>query len=131
MSDPMRAFLEARPVAVVGASTDRAKYGNIVLRNLRQRGWPVFAVNPREPEIEGQPAYASLAECPELPGLAVVVTPPAVALKIVEQAAAVGVKRVWLQPGAESADVINRAAELGVELIHNACIMVMASRGSG
>lgn len=127
----MQEFLAARPVAVVGASNDRSKYGNIVLRNLRSRGWPVFAVNPNLTEVEGEPAYPTLAECPQRPELAVVITPPGVSKKIVEQAAEAGVQRVWLQPGAESDEVIKRAGEVGVELVHDACIMVMAATRGG
>lgn len=121
-------FLAARPVAVVGASADRAKYGNIVLRNLRQRGWEVFAVNPREPQIEGEAAYKSLAECPRRPALAVLVVPPAVSLKVIEEAHALGIEKIWLQPGAESPAVLERARQLGLRVIHEACIMVMAAR---
>lgn len=131
MDQRMEEFLAARPVAVVGASNDHAKYGNIVLRNLRGRGWEVFAVNPKLAEIEGEPAYASLAACPRRPELAVVITPPAVSLQIVEEAAALGVPRLWLQPGAESPEVIRRAGELGVDLVYYACIMVMAARRDG
>lgn len=126
MADRMDEFLSARPVAVVGASTNRAKYGNIVLRDLRGRGWAVYAINPTEPEIEGEPAYATLADCPKRPELAVVITPPKISVKIIEQAHELGIPRVWLQPGAEDGAVIRRAEELGVELIHDACIMVMA-----
>lgn len=121
-------FLSARPVAVVGASADRSKYGNIVLRNLRGRGWEVYAVNPREHEIEGAPAYPNLAGCPTRPELAVIVTPPPVTLKVIEEAHRVGVRRVWLQPGAESAEAVDKARELGLQVVHDACIMVMAAR---
>lgn len=121
-------MIAARPVAVVGASRHREKFGNIVLRNLRGRGWTVYAVNPHETEIEGQPAWPTLAELPEPPGLVVVVTPPAVSLSIVEQAADLGLQRVWLQPGAEDEQVIARAGELGLRLAHNACVMVLAAR---
>lgn len=131
METRIQSFLAARPVAVVGASSNRAKYGNIVLRNLRGRGWEVFAINPRESEIEGQPAYPALADCPRRPELAVVITPPAVSLQIVEEASRQGIPRVWLQPGAESEAVVMRAGELGVDLVYDSCIMVMAARQSG
>lgn len=128
MDNRITEFLAARPVAVVGASSDRAKYGNIVLRNLRARGWEVFAINPKGGTIEGVPAYSALAACPRRPELAVVVTPPPVTLGILEEAAALGIRRVWLQPGAESEAVIRRAGELGVELVYDACIMVLANQ---
>lgn len=128
MDAQMMQFLASRPVAVVGASSNREKYGNIILRNLRDRGWEVYAVNPREREIEGQPAYASLAECPSRPELAVMVVPPPVTLKALDEAHALGIERIWVQPGAGSPEVAARARELGLGLIDDACIMVMASR---
>jgi len=124
----MQAALRARPVAVVGASANRAKYGNLVLRHLRARGWPVYAVNPGAAQIEGQPAYASLGACPERPGLAVLVVPPDATLRILAEAARLGVPHLWLQPGAESDEVLEQARRLGLRVIHDACIMVMAGQ---
>ncbi|MCL5270885.1 MAG: CoA-binding protein [bacterium] len=123
-----REFLAARPIAVVGASADRAKYGNIVYRYLRGRGWLVFAVNHRAGTIEDDLAYPSLAACPETPALAVLVVPPAEGLKVVDEARAAGVGRLWLQPGAESPEILARADQLGLRVIHDACIMIMAAR---
>lgn len=126
--EAIEALLRARPVAVIGASADRAKYGNIVLRNLRARGWTVFAVNPRGGMIEGQPAYLTLDDCPQRPALAVVVTPPAVTMRILAGAARLGVRNIWLQPGAESDAVLAEAARLGLQPVHDACIMVLAAQ---
>lgn len=128
MDPQMTEFLAARPVAVVGASSRRKKFGNIILRNLRERGWTVYAVNPRETEIEGEPCYATLADCPQRPALAVMVVPPAVTLQVLEEAAAAGVGRVWLQDGTWNQEVLDRARELGLREVHDACIMVQAAR---
>ena len=128
MEPNIEACLRARPMAVVGATADRSKYGNVVLRNLRGRGWPVFAVNPKGGSIEDQPAYPTLADCPERPALAVVVTPPAVTLRILAEAARLGVDHIWLQPGAESDEVLEEARRLGLHVVHDACIMVLAAQ---
>lgn len=130
MDAMMQEFLAARPVAVVGASSNREKYGNIILRNLRGRGWRVFAVNPNEAEVEGQPAYPTLKDCPETPALAVMVVPPWVTRRVLEEAQALGVERIWIQPGAGSDEVTEHAAKLGLRVIDGACIMVMAARMS-
>ncbi len=127
-SDMIHEFLKARPVAVVGASNNRSKYGNIILRDLRGRGWrDVYAVHPAQAVIEGEPGYPSLAECPRRPELAVLVVPSAVGVRVVEQAAELGVGRIWLQPGADSPEVIERARQLGLRTVQ-ACIMVQAER---
>lgn len=118
-------FLAGRVFAVAGASTDRSKYGNKVLRCYQQAGRKVFGIHPRERLIEGAPSFAKLGELPEkIDGLSIV-TPPAVTEKLVEEAAAAGVKRLWMQPGAESAAAIARAQELGLEVIAGGpCLLV-------
>ena len=124
---PIEQALKLRPIAIVGASADPSKYGNIVLRDLRKRGWTTYAINPRGVEIDGEPAYASLQECPALPELVVFITPPAVTLSVLDQVKALGIGHVWFQPGAASEDVIARATELSLGIVDD-CIMVQAAR---
>ncbi len=121
------AFLERGPWAVVGASSDRAKYGNKVLRCYLQKGKaPVHPVNPRAAEIEGLTAYPTLAALPEPARAASIITPPAVTESIVEQAAALGVRHLWMQPGAESPRAIELAEDAGIELIAGGpCLLVV------
>lgn len=118
-------FLSGRVFAVAGASTDRAKYGNKVLRCYQQAGRKVYGIHPRETAIEGAPCVARLSDLPErIDGLSIV-TPPPITEKLVEEAAAAGVTRLWMQPGAESAAAIARAKELGLELIAGGpCLLV-------
>ena len=118
-------FLEGTPFAVAGASTDRAKYGNKVLRCYQQAGRVVFPLNPREEEVEGERAYASLDDLPEVPHGLSIVTPPPISLALLEDAARLGIEHVWLQPGAEDAAVLERGRELGLELIAGGpCLLV-------
>lgn len=122
----IEAFLDGSPHAVVGASTNRDKYGNKVLRAYQQRGRAVFPVNPRADEVEGLTAYADLAALPETVHGVSVITPPAISERIVEQAAELGIQHVWLQPGAESNTAIRRAEELGLNLIAGGpCALVL------
>lgn len=121
-------FIIQRPIALVGATNDPAKYGNVILKNLRGRGWPVFAINPKATTIDGEPAYPNLAALPKKPELVVFVVPPAIGIKVLDEVKALGIDRVWLQPGAESPEILARAAELGLRVVHDACIMVLAAR---
>ncbi len=118
-------FLSGRVFAVAGASTDRAKYGNKVLRCYQQAGRTVYGIHPRETSIEGAPSFAKLADLPQkIDGLSIV-TPPAVTEKLVEEAAAAGVRRLWMQPGAESPAAIARAQALGLDVIAGGpCLLV-------
>ena len=125
-SDTIRDFLSGGPFAVVGASTDRSKYGNKVLRSYMQSDLEAHPVHPREEEIEGLRAYPDLGSLPEVPHGITVVTPPSVTEAVVEEAAQVGVKHVWMQPGAESDEAIARAAELGLGVIAGGpCLLVV------
>jgi len=121
----IRAFLAGSTFAVAGASRDRSKYGNKVLRCYRQHGLTAYAVNPHETEIEGAPCFPDIAALPEpLDGLSIV-TPPHVTERLVEEAAAAGIRRVWMQPGAESTRAVERARELGIDVIANGpCLLV-------
>ncbi|HLQ38314.1 MAG TPA: CoA-binding protein, partial [Planctomycetota bacterium] len=69
-------FFQAGSFAVVGASTDRDKYGNKVLRCYLQHGLPVVGVNPRQTIVEGAPCYPSLQAVPGGSRAVSVVAPP-------------------------------------------------------
>jgi predicted CoA-binding protein len=110
----IRDFLAGRRFAVAGASTERSKFGNKVLRHYLAHGREVWAIHRHETEVEGAPAVRSVADLPPgIDGLSIV-TPPAITERIVEEAAAAGIPRVWMQPGAESAKAVARAEELGL-----------------
>jgi predicted CoA-binding protein len=113
----IRAFLADGPFAVVGASVDRRKYGNKVLRAYVQRGLRVFPVHPTEAEIEGLAAYPDVASLPEPVRGVSIVTPPDVTDRVLQQVAAAGIGRVWLQPGAEGPRSLQLAEGLGLEAI--------------
>ena len=106
-------FLAGEVFAVAGASRDRSKYGNKVLRAYLQAGRRAWPVHPKEPAVEGVTCAKDLASLPEpVHGLSII-TPPPITEALVEAAAEVGIPRLWLQPGAESEAAIERAAELG------------------
>jgi len=119
-------FLAGEVYAVAGASTDRAKYGNKVLRCYQQAGRQVIPVNPRAEEVEGVASAKDLESLGvEVHGLSVV-TPPGVTEVLVEEAARLGIKRLWVQPGAEFPGLSERCEALGVQCIWGGpCILVL------
>lgn len=112
-----------KSVAVIGASTDRSKFGNKAVRAYVQQGFTVWPVNPKEPVVEGLPAFASIAEVPERPNLVSVYLPPPVVLKVLPAIAAKGCDELWLNPGTESPEVLAEAERLGLNVIQ-ACSIV-------
>lgn len=119
-------FLAQRTLAVVGVSRDPEKFGYRVWKNLREKGYRVHAVNPKVTEIDGAPCYPSLAALPEPVGGAVLVVPPAVSEPIIREAAAAGIRRVWMQLDAESPAAIASAEKLGLSVVHDACVMLLS-----
>ena len=105
----------AKPaVAVIGASNDRSKFGNKAVRAYLKQGYEVYPVNPRETTVEGLRCYASVLDVPADLDRLTVYLPPAIGIKVLDEIAAKGAAEVWLNPGAESDEMIARATELGL-----------------
>ena len=118
-------FLAASSFGVAGASSNREKYGNKVLRAYLQNGHSAIPIHPVESEVEGQRAYPDLASAPGIESLSII-TPPAVTEKIVEDAIQAGVRHLWMQPGAESQTAIDRARDSGLMVIAGGpCLLVV------
>ena len=103
--------------AVVGASRDRAKVGDKVLRAYLQNVREVYPVNPNRKEVEGLKTFPDLASLPQTVQDISVITKPDVTESIVEEAAELGIKNISMQPGAESENAVKRAEQLGMSVI--------------
>ena len=112
-----------KTIAIIGASADRSKFGNKAVRAFVRQGYEVFPVNPKEAEIEGLPAFNSIADVPVRPDLISVYLPPPVLLKVLPAIAAKGCAEFWLNPGTESDEVLAEAERLGLNIIQ-ACSIV-------
>lgn len=125
-------FLAGKTFAVVGASRDRGKYGNKVLRTYQQHAMTVYPVNPHASEVEGLKCYPDLKAVPEKVDGVSIITPPEITEEVVEQAAALDIKHVWMQPGADSAHALELAQETGMNVIAGGpCLLVVLGfRGS-
>lgn len=116
-------LVRAETWAVVGASDDRSKFGNITFRELQRRGKKVYPVNPKGGEVEGETAYASLADLPEHVDCALIVIPPKLGENVVREAEAAGIDSVWFQPGAESIAAIAFCEAHGMTAVSGHCIL--------
>ncbi len=106
-----------KTVAVIGASSNRAKYGNKALRAFERQGYRVIPINPHETEVEGHKAYASVLDVPGAIDLATVYVPGPVGVLVMDELAKKGVGEVWLNPGADEEAVVSRATALGLKTI--------------
>ena len=115
--------MSKKTVAIIGASNDRAKFGNKAMRAFLQQGYEVFPVNPKEESVEGLQAFKSIADVPVRPQMITVYLPPPILLKVLPDIAARGCDELWLNPGTESDDVITEAERLKLNVIQ-ACSIV-------
>ena len=112
-----------KTIAIIGASNDRSKFGNKAVRAYLKLGYEVFPVNPKESQIEGVPAFKSIAEVPVRPARVSVYLPPPVLQKILPEIAAKSCDELWLNPGTESPGVLAEAQRLGLRVVQ-ACSIV-------
>jgi predicted CoA-binding protein len=113
-----------KTVAIVGASSDRSKFGNKSVRAHAAQGWDVYPVNPKGGQIEGLTAYVSVAEIPvERLDRVSMYLPPHLALQILETIASKGCDELFLNPGSDAPEVVEHARELGLNAIQ-ACSIV-------
>jgi predicted CoA-binding protein len=119
-------FLSASTFAVAGASQNRAKYGNKVLRCYLQNGRTAIPINPGASEVEGQTAYPAISDIPNPVESLSIITSPPVTENIVDEAIKAGVKNIWMQPGAESPAAIAAAQSAGLNVIAGGpCLLVV------
>jgi predicted CoA-binding protein len=119
-------FLASPAFAVVGASSNRHKFGNKVLRCYLQHGKRAIPVNPNEAEIEGVPCAATIIDLPHDIVSISMITPPAVTLKLVPLALEKGIRNIWMQPGAEHPDAVALCRAEGVNVIADgSCLLVV------
>ena len=104
-------------VAVIGASNDRRKFGNKAVRAFVERGYTVVPINPAEREVEGLKAYGSVLDFPGQIDMASFYVPPDVGEQVIEEVARKQIPEVWLNPGAESDELIARARSLSIKPI--------------
>jgi hypothetical protein len=120
----------AKIVAVVGASSDRRKFGNKALRAYQAEGYRVIPINPNEREVEGIRTYASVLDVPEAIDVATVYVQPEVALRLLSEFDRKRIPEIWINPGADSDEVLIEARRRKLNVIA-ACSIVAIGRNPG
>jgi uncharacterized protein len=117
---------EGTTIAVVGATDSPGKYGGIIYRDLKRKGYRVVPVNPKRDTVDGDRCYPSVADLPDPPTIVNLVVPPPVTLDVLRRCLDLGLMRVWVQPGAADAEVRRFVEDNGFTALVGACIMVEA-----
>ena len=121
-------FIQTKRLAVVGVSRSSAKFGTTIYTDLKARGYEVYGVNPHMDVIAGDKCYPSIADLAGRVDGAVICLPPQKAAAVIHEAAAAGVKKIWLQQGSQSAETARAAREAGVQPVEGKCILMYAGR---
>jgi len=116
-------FLKQRRFAVIGSFRNESKYAYKILKTLKNEKYEVYPVNPQIKEVEGLACYASVKDIPVVCDVADIVTPPKITERVVGECKEKGITRVWLQPGAESKEVIKFCRENGIKVVYGLCVM--------
>ena len=114
---------DKKTVAVIGASSNRNKFGNKALRAFERQGYTVIPINPNESTVEGHKTFASVLDVPGGIDMATVYVHADAGVVVMEQLAKKGVGEVWLNPGADDDEVVDRARALGLNVIQ-ACSII-------
>lgn len=126
MNPSIQDFVDKKRVAVVGASRSGKKFGNAAAKELLARGYQVYYVHPQAQEIEGEPCYPSLAALQGKVDSVLVCLPASQGAQVLQEAAQLGLRNVWLQQGADSPELIAAGRELGLDLVYGKCILMYA-----
>ena len=119
-------FISQHTLAIVGVSRSGNKFGNNTFRELTSHGYKLYPIHPEAKTLEGVQAYQDFASLPEKVDGVIIVVPPAQTEKVVREAAAAGIKRIWMQQGAQSDTAIRFCQENGITEIHGECINMFA-----
>lgn len=111
-------------IAIIGATDNPAKYGNVIYKDLKRKGYKVYPINPGRNAVCGDKAYTALQELPKKPTIVNFVVPPPVTLKILKDCLEMNLTNIWIQPGAENPEVMAFLQENDFNYLANACIMV-------
>jgi len=126
MTPEMRAMLAAQTFGVAGASRSPDKYGFLVFKALKRAGKTAYPINPSATEVDGDRCYPSLSAQPRPPEVAVLIVPPAAGEAAVTECVALGIRQVWMQPGAESEAAIAVCHANGIAVVAGGpCLMVL------
>ncbi len=113
-------------IAVVGATDHPTKYGGIIYRDLKAKGFKVYAVNPYRDRVDGDRCWPSVKDLPDKPTIVVLVVPAKRGMRVIDECAEAGIRNIWIQPGAFSPKIEQQLEEGGFAWTAEACVMVRA-----
>jgi uncharacterized protein len=112
-------------IAIMGVSNNTEKYGYKIFKDLLDAGYKIKGINPKGDKVLGHTIYKTIEEIGEKPDLIITVVRPEITLQVVKKCGELDIKKIWMQPGSESDEAITEAKKLNMEVISNACFMII------
>ncbi len=120
----IQGFVAEKTLAVAGLSRDEKSFSAAAFKELRTKGYKLYPVNPNASTILGEKCYPSVSALPGKVGGVLVFTSPAHTEKVVREAAAAGIRRIWIQQGAQSEAAVRFCADNKLPAVTKQCIMM-------
>ncbi len=124
-------FLETKKIAVAGASRNPKKFGGTVFKELREKGYELYPVNPNADQIQGVKCYSSIDSLPKDVYHLFIVTPRQETTQVAGEAVKRGMKMIWMQQKSETPEAVKIIEDAGIPLIYKKCIMMFADPVKG
>ncbi|HPE76390.1 MAG TPA: CoA-binding protein [Draconibacterium sp.] len=124
-------FLEPRKMAIAGASRNMKKFGGVVFKELKEKGFELYPVNPNAAEIQGVKCCKSVEELPSDVENLLIITSSEETTSVARAAIEKGIKMIWIQQKSETPEAVKTITDAGITLIHNKCILMFASPVKG
>ena len=119
-------FLNQKRIAIVGVSHNKRKFGNAIHKELKNKGYEIFPVNPKLNESEGDKCYPSLSSLPEKVDALIISVAPDKTKSVVEEAKNAGMKKIWIQRGSQSQEAVQYCNENNISFVSGECILMFA-----
>lgn len=127
----IRRFLEPQKMAIAGVSRNPKKFGGAIFKELKNKHFELFPVNPEAEEIQGVTCYKSVLDLPADVKHLVIVTPKQQTAGVVKQAIEKGFEMIWIQQKSDTPEAIQLVMKAGIPLIYNKCLMMFADPVKG
>lgn len=124
-------FLSNRKIAVAGVSRNPKKFGFLVFKQLREKGFEVFPINPGTDNIDGAPCFRSVSALPLNVHSLVIVTPKQQTREVVAEALSKGIDNIWIQQMSDTPEAIELAGTRPVNLVTRECILMHSDPVTG
>jgi len=119
-------FLSSECFVVVGVSITKKKFGNVIFSELKKMGKRVYGINKKVDGKGGDGIYSDFKSLPEKVEAAIINITPQESLGAVKEAFAYGIKKIWIQQGAQSVEALQYCQDNGISVINDMCVLMFS-----